>query len=398
VTTSGDATALQVRPNLPATPKLLGTMGQAVDPSEKYQWTGAGPEVLGRARERWRILRDMFERFTNQSRRVLVLAQEEARLLNHPFIGTEHILLGLIHEGDGLAAQALVSLGISLEGAREKVEEIIGVAGTPFPDSPPFTPRAKKVFEFSLREAIQLNHSYIGTEHLLLGVVRQSDGAAASVLMSLGADLSSVWQEVIRLMPGGLGPNYSQPIDDSLGSEHGIATAREWAPPVWDRPSEGTVPVVFAVNALVLQNDVIIVAIDRLEVFPNGFMINLLLRVDPRQIGEVMELLRPLGTELWPRVGVRFADGRAASGTGIDSIPDLARDEHGLPIEPFMSIGSHGGAPGGWRAWAWVFPLPPDGPLEIFVALETAGLAESSVTVDGTAINTAAEQAKVIWT
>ena len=144
----------------------------------------------------------MFERFTDRARRVLVLAQEEARLLNHSFIGTEHILLGLIHEGEGVAAKALESLGISLTAVREKVEETIGMAGSAPSGSPPFTPRAKKVLELSLREALQLGHSYIGTEHMLLGLVREGEGVAAQVLVSLGADLSRVRQQVIQLMSG----------------------------------------------------------------------------------------------------------------------------------------------------------------------------------------------------
>jgi ATP-dependent Clp protease ATP-binding subunit ClpC len=133
---------------------------------------------------------------------VLVLAQEEARLLNHNFIGTEHILLGLIHEGEGVAAKALESLGISLEAVREKVEETIGPAGSSTTGSPPFTPRAKKVLELSLREALQLGHNYIGTEHMLLGLVREGEGVAAQVLVSLGADLSRVRQQVIQLLSG----------------------------------------------------------------------------------------------------------------------------------------------------------------------------------------------------
>ncbi len=144
----------------------------------------------------------MFERFTDRARRVLVLAQEEARLLNHSFIGTEHILLGLIHEGEGLAAKALESLGISLEAVREKVEETIGPAGSAPTGSPPFTPRAKKVLELSLREALQLGHNYIGTEHMLLGLVREGEGVAAQVLQSLGADLPRVRQQVIQLLSG----------------------------------------------------------------------------------------------------------------------------------------------------------------------------------------------------
>jgi ATP-dependent Clp protease ATP-binding subunit ClpC len=132
----------------------------------------------------------------------LVLAQEEARLLNHSFIGTEHILLGLIHEGEGIAAKALESLGISLEAVREKVEETIGPASTPPSGSPPFTPRAKKVLELSLREALQLGHNYIGTEHMLLGLVREGEGVAAQVLVSLGADLGRVRAQVIQLLSG----------------------------------------------------------------------------------------------------------------------------------------------------------------------------------------------------
>src|SRR5207249_10277811 len=144
----------------------------------------------------------MFERFTDRARRVLVLAQEEARLLNHNFIGTEHILLGLIHEGEGVAAKALESLGISLEAVREKVEETIGPAGSSTTGSPPFTPRAKKVLELSLREALQLGHNYIGTEHMLLGLVSEGEGVAATVLVHLGADLSRVRQQVIQLLSG----------------------------------------------------------------------------------------------------------------------------------------------------------------------------------------------------
>src|SRR6202789_490773 len=163
-----------------------------------------GPGPAGRLKyELEREAVTVFERFTDRARRVLVLAQEEARLLNHSFIGTEHILLGLIHEGEGVAAKALESLGISLEAVREKVEETIGMAGTAPSGSPPFTPRAKKGLELSLREALQLNHSYIGTEHILLGLVREGEGVAATVLVSLGADLPRVRQEVNSLMSGG---------------------------------------------------------------------------------------------------------------------------------------------------------------------------------------------------
>ncbi|MGH9030947.1 MAG: Clp protease N-terminal domain-containing protein, partial [Acidimicrobiia bacterium] len=144
----------------------------------------------------------MFERFTDRARRVVVLAQEEARLLNHNYIGTEHILLGLIHEGEGVAAKALESLGISLEAVRAQVEEIIGQGGSAPSGHIPFTPRAKKVLELSLREALQLGHNYIGTEHILLGLIREGEGVAAQVLVKLGADLSRVRQQVIQLLSG----------------------------------------------------------------------------------------------------------------------------------------------------------------------------------------------------
>ena len=142
----------------------------------------------------------MFERFTDRARRVVVLAQEEARMLNHNYIGTEHILLGLIHEGEGVAAKALESLGISLEAVRQQVEEIIGQGQQAPSGHIPFTPRAKKVLELSLREALQLGHNYIGTEHILLGLIREGEGVAAQVLVRLGADLNRVRQQVIKLV------------------------------------------------------------------------------------------------------------------------------------------------------------------------------------------------------
>src|SRR5436309_222305 len=144
----------------------------------------------------------MFERFTDRARRVVVLAQEEARMLNHNYIGTEHILLGLIHEGEGVAAKALESLSISLDGVREQVQEIIGQGQQAPSGHIPFTPRAKKVLELSLREALQLGHNYIGTEHILLGLIREGEGVAAQVLQKLGADLNRVRQQVIQLLSG----------------------------------------------------------------------------------------------------------------------------------------------------------------------------------------------------
>jgi hypothetical protein len=147
----------------------------------------------------------MFERFTDRARRVGVLAQEEARLLNHNYIGTEHLLLGLIHESKGVAATALEALGISLDAVRQQVEEIIGQGQQAPSGHIPFTPRAKKVLELSLREATQLGQDHIGTEHILLGLIREGDGVAAQVLVKLGADLNRVRQQVIQLVHGRAG-------------------------------------------------------------------------------------------------------------------------------------------------------------------------------------------------
>ncbi|MCW2699708.1 MAG: ATP-dependent Clp protease ATP-binding subunit, partial [Blastococcus sp.] len=145
----------------------------------------------------------MFERFTDRARRVVVLAQEEARMLNHNYIGTEHILLGLIHEGEGVAAKALESLGISLEGVRQQVEEIIGQGQQAPSGHIPFTPRAKKVLELSLREALQLGHNYIGTEHILLGLIHEGEGVAAKALESLGISLDAVREQVQEIIGQG---------------------------------------------------------------------------------------------------------------------------------------------------------------------------------------------------
>ena len=152
---------------------------------------------------------------------MLVLAQEEARLLGHGFIGTEHILLGLIQENEGVAAQALANLEISVQAVRTKVEETIGSSGGAPPGSPPFTPRAKKVLELSLREALQLGHNYIGTEHMLLGLVREGEGVGAQVLVGLGADLASVRQQVVRILSGHRGSGAARGFDRPVPSMRG---------------------------------------------------------------------------------------------------------------------------------------------------------------------------------
>jgi ATP-dependent Clp protease ATP-binding subunit ClpA len=149
-----------------------------------------------------RTLRPLFERFTERARRVVVLAQEEARTLNHHHIGTEHILLGVIHEGEGVAAKALEALEIPLETARREVERMIGVGHAASGSHIPFTPRAKKVLELSLREALQLGHNYIGTEHILLGLIREGEGVAAQVLQKLGADQDRVRVQILALLGG----------------------------------------------------------------------------------------------------------------------------------------------------------------------------------------------------
>lgn len=144
----------------------------------------------------------MFERLTDRARRAVVLAQDEASMLGHNYVGTEHLLLGLVHEGEGVAAEALESLGISLPAVRQQVEGIIGRGQQAPSEHIPFTPRAKKVLELARREARALGHNYIGTEHVLLGLLREGDGVAAQVLVMLGADLNHVRQRVIQLLHG----------------------------------------------------------------------------------------------------------------------------------------------------------------------------------------------------
>ena len=172
----------------------------------------------------------MFERFTDRARRAVVLAQEEARLLDHNYIGTEHILLGLMAEGEGVAAKVLEAMKIDRDAVRRQVTELIGQGGSAPIGHIPFTPRAKKVLELSLREALQLGHNYIGTEHMLLGLIREGQGVAAQVLHRLGADLA----QVMVLLPSAEAPRPSRTpaaqraigaadevaSDDPVGSHH----------------------------------------------------------------------------------------------------------------------------------------------------------------------------------
>jgi ATP-dependent Clp protease ATP-binding subunit ClpA len=159
----------------------------------------------------------MFERFTDRARRVVVLAQEEARMLDHNYIGAEHILLGVIHEGQGQGARALTELGVSLSEVRQQIEELIGRGQQAPSGHIPFTPRTKKVLELSLREALQLGHNYIGTEHITLAILREGENVAAQVLVRTGVDLNQVRLQVIKL----LGPG---PEGEAAAAEEGAAS------------------------------------------------------------------------------------------------------------------------------------------------------------------------------
>jgi ATP-dependent Clp protease ATP-binding subunit ClpC len=180
----------------------------------------------------------VFERFTDRARRSVVFAQEEARLLNHNYIGTEHILLGLLREEEGVAATALKTLGVSLEATRLRVEEIIGEGREMPPGHIPFTPRAKKVLELSLREALQLGHNYIGTEHILLGLIREGEGVAAQVLKELGADFDRVRQTVIQLLSGYAAGSEGPSVEgEAEMAELTPEVARSLGPPREDAPT-----------------------------------------------------------------------------------------------------------------------------------------------------------------
>jgi ATP-dependent Clp protease ATP-binding subunit ClpC len=170
----------------------------------------------------------MFERFTDRARRVVVFAQDEARGLNHSWIGTEHLLLAVIREGHGVGAKALESMQISLDAARQQVESMIGRGQAPVADGHiPFTPRAKKVLELALSEARQLGHDYIGTEHILLGLIREGDGVAAQVLVNLGSDLNRARQRVIQLLHGYQGRRTAiATIGEELGDRLASMAAR----------------------------------------------------------------------------------------------------------------------------------------------------------------------------
>ena len=170
----------------------------------------------------------MFERFTEEARQVVVLAQEEARGLTHNYIGTEHILLGLLRLNEGIAAQALESLGVALERVREHVIEIVGASEEVTQGQIPFTPRAKKVLELALREALSLGHNYIGPEHILLGLARENEGVASRILLSFDADAEKIRVAVIELVPG---PGAQPAIPRCLGARRGSTRGSVSDPP-----------------------------------------------------------------------------------------------------------------------------------------------------------------------
>jgi ATP-dependent Clp protease ATP-binding subunit ClpC len=164
----------------------------------------------------------VFERFTERARQVVVLAQDEARLLKHNYIGTEHLLLGLLREEEGLAARALESLDVDLDGVRAQVTRVIGQGDEPATGQVPFTPRAKKVLELALREARSLQHNYIGTEHILLGIVRENEGVAARILLDFDADAEMIRNEVLRQLGGQVRKRSSLP-EEAIGVKPTVA-------------------------------------------------------------------------------------------------------------------------------------------------------------------------------
>jgi len=175
---------------------------------------------------------------------------------------------------------------------------------------------------------------------------------------------------------------------------------RKWSPPAWDRPSEGTLPATLAVDALLDQSEDAVWTIPTLDVFPNGFRVNVALLLNPHRLREIQDLIHrgPMGMI---RVGVRFSDGRTGGQTpGYGAAHTVPKDENGVPTEPVVGFGGGGGGgSGGWRFSAWVFPLPPDGPLEVFVAPPSpAPPPDFRTIVDGSAVRAAAERARIIWT
>ena len=337
-----------------------------------------------------------FERFTGGARRVLVLAQEEARLLDHGFIGAEHLLLGLIDEGQGVAARVLERLQISAEPVRGFIEKKLEAStGLATGGSPPFTPRAKQVLELSLREALQLNQAYIGTEHILLGLVQEGGGFGVQALIDQGVELGEVRREVMAFLDDQGNPRETSAFDKTSPRERESL----WSPPAWDRPSEGTVPWEIAVNAVVLRSEDAVVCVESLVVYTNGFDVNFAVYINPYRRNEIMWGGGRWGARI-PRVGFRFSNGTSAWAPGwrvniFDC--DVAKDERGFPIEPVVGGIRGGDGSRSWRFSTWVYPLPPEGPVEVFVSLPLARLHEGVAVLDGGEIRAAAGRAQVVW-
>jgi len=174
----------------------------------------------------------VFERFTERARQVVVLAQDEARVLRHNYIGTEHLLLGLLREEEGLAARVLESLDVSLEEVRFQVERIIGLGDEVTTGQIPFTPRGKKVLELALREALSIGHNYIGTEHILLGLVREGEGVGMRILLDLDADEDKIRNEIVRMLAGpasGVPPSVAPLAPDLVAEIERVRTEKEAA-------------------------------------------------------------------------------------------------------------------------------------------------------------------------
>ena len=171
---------------------------------------------------------------------------------------------------------------------------------------------------------------------------------------------------------------------------------RQWAPPAWDRPSEGSLPATLALDAVLSREEDAVVAIPHLDVYPNGFRVNVLILLNPFRAHEIQQRIHrgPMGMV---RIGVEFADGRVG-GRGVHRGQlHLPKDDQGFPTQPYVGFGGGGGGSGGWRFGAWVYPLPPDGPLRIFVALPPPAESECSTVVEGSAVRAAAQRARVFW-
>jgi hypothetical protein len=260
----------------------------------------------------------MFERFTDRGRRVIVLAQEEARLLNHNYIGTEHLLLGLTHEEEGVAARALTELGISLEAVRAQVEEIIGQGQSAPTGHIPFTPRAKKVLELSLREALQLGHNYIGTEHILLGLIREGEGVAAQVLVKLGGSRDRVRAKVIQVLSDA-GPSPEQaPLEQARLTQAAVSAMVAGGPGAYQEQAPPELARVVPLGREVFRGSGLRVVLISLEIWSGWLDLRYaLLPVDPQgPQGTQLELAVDLDWRVSDDAGTTYELMGAATGGG----------------------------------------------------------------------------------